>query len=631
MQQRAAEEFLDQLAEASLSDGSVGKERLFVVPGNHDVVFDEENLGRRWEPYCAFFGSLFSGVRKDNHVLPKEAGSLSRIIDLSAQGIIVAELNSCLYVRKGSDDENRGQIDFEALDNLENQLETLSAETRSRCIKIALVHHHPVLLPTLAEPGRGYDAVVNAEDLLALLRDNKFHIVVHGHKHLPQIFPYAPTSAFSDGGPLLPLLIAAGGSAGSRMLPSGQQACNTYNLISLQWYQQEGQLHAHIVTRGLVTRKGRRARPLNPARWHWGTIHESSQWLMPHNKSHTPPPGGSPLSQAGTYTETESPDNADSRAGDLAAQIDRAELPRAAKLDEVLFSLRRENYVVVLAHQGSRAAEFTDSLKRRLEAMVPQRQGLIIRARPGPSASVDEYVEDVVSQLPLPNAEGASLTVVLVHDWSNSEEHAKHQEALGKKLRAMFDPSNAALQRLLFVAIGGYRPFLFKFCGKDSIFNSADIVRLEDLTAEEIYEFMHEIEPGRWSREGAEDVWNRTGGHPGLVKRLLCASVGHNAAGWAEVENIVTDDAGLPIRSALGRIHDAASRGEADECEAWEELRASFARSGWSKCPWAICRQAGHRLYFDGLMGQRDQSYRLRDGVVRKIVAEIMGDAEEPA
>ncbi|MEZ5952199.1 MAG: hypothetical protein R3C12_24015 [Planctomycetaceae bacterium] len=53
---------------------------------------------------------------------------------------------------------------------------------------LALIHHHPVLIPALVEADRNYDAVLRSGHLLNLLNKYGFHLVLHGHKHWPCTF-----------------------------------------------------------------------------------------------------------------------------------------------------------------------------------------------------------------------------------------------------------------------------------------------------------------------------------------------------------------------------------------------------------------------------------------------------------
>jgi hypothetical protein len=47
-----------------------------------------------------------------------------------------------------------------------------------------------VVLPSLAEPDRGYDAILGSQLLLDLLKRYDFHVLLHGHKHYPHTFSY---------------------------------------------------------------------------------------------------------------------------------------------------------------------------------------------------------------------------------------------------------------------------------------------------------------------------------------------------------------------------------------------------------------------------------------------------------
>jgi 3',5'-cyclic AMP phosphodiesterase CpdA len=219
-----AEAFLRPLAKGRAADN--GLQHLFVVPGNHDIVFDEaHSLERRWQPYCSFYNKLFEGMRPV--ILDRSAHKLSQVHDRTAEGYVIAEINSALYVAKGLPDAERGQVDARTVTNLTESLEVLRNATPTAfesAVRIAIMHHHPVLLPSLVEAERGYDAIANAHDLLRVLQDFGFHVILHGHKHYPQTFSYDPDYAWSTKAAAPGLLIVAGGSAGSSGLPPGTRA-----------------------------------------------------------------------------------------------------------------------------------------------------------------------------------------------------------------------------------------------------------------------------------------------------------------------------------------------------------------------------------------------------------------------
>ena len=165
--------------------------------------------------------------------------------------MLVAEVNSCVHVVEGSPDESRGQLDEDAIAQLRDALQPYAKLPSA--VRVAIVHHHPVVLPVFAEAGRNYDAIVNANILLGVLREHGFHVVLHGHKHYPHVFSYdAACSWLSCEFP--PMLVVAGGSAASRELPDGDSArCNTYNLLTIKWDPMAKAARVRVETRGLRT------------------------------------------------------------------------------------------------------------------------------------------------------------------------------------------------------------------------------------------------------------------------------------------------------------------------------------------------------------------------------------------
>jgi len=262
-------EFLRNLQVHSVLGTQIEPRHLFVVPGNHDVVFDRPEPEHRFQPYCGFYNKLFKSLQPEQRgfARPEDAVSLTQVHAFPESQFLVAEINSCYYVQSETIDESRGQVSADAIASLRRQLEQ---HVDKQWIKIALVHHHPVLLPTFVEAGRGYDSIVNGYSLLCLLREHGFQLILHGHKHHPQVFSYDPESAWAPPDTAVSQLIVAGGSCGSSALPEGSQKCNTYNLITVKWNPEANQARVQVVTRGLK-RMGP-DRPLDPDQWSWETI-----------------------------------------------------------------------------------------------------------------------------------------------------------------------------------------------------------------------------------------------------------------------------------------------------------------------------------------------------------------------
>jgi 3',5'-cyclic AMP phosphodiesterase CpdA len=286
--QQAAQEEFDQAAklligfeETSILGKKISRERIFVVPGNHDVIFTEPRKERRWQPYCSFYQnffrrSVYTDVPEDLNIVHDRSSDL---------GAVIVELNSCVSTMKGSPDEQRGQIDIGSVQSLRDQLEAIDQTKMQESIRIVLVHHHPVLLPAFAESSRGYDCIINADKLLMVLRDFGFHLILHGHKHFPHIFSYDAQCAWTKD-ESNPTVIVAGGSAGSRELPHLKSACNTYNRITMKWNPRANEGRVLVETRGLMT-FDEYERELLPGNWHWQTTRLFDRLIIPQR--HMPP------------------------------------------------------------------------------------------------------------------------------------------------------------------------------------------------------------------------------------------------------------------------------------------------------------------------------------------------------
>lgn len=255
-----------------------------MVPGNHDPQYAENRTEVRWTEYCRFFERHTDAVAAATSTppprfRPEHPEKLSRLINQAGEGLIVAEVNSSAYVKKGTPDEVRGQIDGDVAPNLRRELEAIDGKLRAEAIKIALVHHHPVVMPQLAEANRGYDGILNVSPLLTLLKNNDFLLLMHGHKHNPTVFTYDPENAWARDR-IMPILLVAGGSAGSSGLPPPGTNTNTYNIIDLKWYPETRQARIHVETRGLV-QTDRDGNPASPADWSWQTLRSHDRVLPP--------------------------------------------------------------------------------------------------------------------------------------------------------------------------------------------------------------------------------------------------------------------------------------------------------------------------------------------------------------
>ena len=280
-----AARFISDL-ETFLEDRSA---RTVIVPGNHDVMWEEPDMDDR---LSAWRGFAQNRLHRDVVGLPEHPYALVHTDYATSHGTIVAAINSAAFVEKVKDTkdlndpklkQNQGLISPDGIDDLDRQLSFLPRD--NSLLRIALVHHHPILIPDLVEPERAYDAILDSGDLLKTLRQYGFHLILHGHKHLPFNFSEDSRAAYSTQQPReqRPILVVAGGSAGSTAIPDNkmQTPTNFYNILRIKWLPSSGECRSRIEPRQLVRFKS--GTPLPRGKWHW----EPS---LPDDRCYEPPP-----------------------------------------------------------------------------------------------------------------------------------------------------------------------------------------------------------------------------------------------------------------------------------------------------------------------------------------------------
>lgn len=272
-----AENFIKNLLNVnSLSNLSI--KDVFIVPGNHDVKYNEENLGLRFQQYIEFYNRIYgTNFRREN---PQ---SIPILHHNESEGIIIACLNSSTYVKKGTEDEFRGRIGIDDLEILISELERIDASVLYNSIRVAIIHHHPVLIPALVESDRGYDAIYDSEKLINILKKFGFHAILHGHKHNPHTFTEDIIPSYKKINKT-PMMIVAGGSIGSKELPSNPFCQNTYNMVKIKWHPNGNQTRVRIETRALTLYDNERNLQI-PKRWKWDIQHVDDRHFYGNNNS----------------------------------------------------------------------------------------------------------------------------------------------------------------------------------------------------------------------------------------------------------------------------------------------------------------------------------------------------------
>jgi 3',5'-cyclic AMP phosphodiesterase CpdA len=168
----------------------VDEDRIFFVPGNHDVDWSvlaaatnaeqqEFRWTQRYAPITAqptMFSRRGSGATGSLFQEPYAAV-------WSTGDLLVAGVNSAWHDCPTAVTHN-GKAAQASLDWLDKEL---SKHARGDAgLRVFVVHHHPIQYSAPYPDTDDFSIMTNAENLLGLLRTHKFDVLVHGHKHVPR-------------------------------------------------------------------------------------------------------------------------------------------------------------------------------------------------------------------------------------------------------------------------------------------------------------------------------------------------------------------------------------------------------------------------------------------------------------
>jgi 3',5'-cyclic AMP phosphodiesterase CpdA len=220
-------EYTFQLAAKYLRDlftdaGFDFKQRLFVIPGNHDVSFfpkkHPDDLRRLWlyrEFLLALFGETDIESRRQRFTYIDPKGK-----------IIFTCLDSTL---KDHAPLAEGEIGISQREWVKKEILRFKNElgdAYASYVKIAIFHHHCVPIAGTSPSGERFMQMLDAGDFLKLLDDEDFQVAMHGHKH----YPHTQLRNRSDSSVLT--IIGAGTATCSCLEEQGGQG-NNFNLISI--------------------------------------------------------------------------------------------------------------------------------------------------------------------------------------------------------------------------------------------------------------------------------------------------------------------------------------------------------------------------------------------------------------
>ena len=174
------------------------------VPGNHDVDWTvlkaDDTTGVRWKQR---YDPISSDRFHFKSLTDRGVGSVFSAPYFTAwtfPDLLVIGYNSASHDKPVDEDAvHHGLADPNHVAAIRTYLETLSPS--DGCIRLFLVHHHPLNYsdPTPGTPD--FSAMTNAGNLLSLLHEFHVDLFIHGHKHHPH-FETHSTATF----PHLPIL-----------------------------------------------------------------------------------------------------------------------------------------------------------------------------------------------------------------------------------------------------------------------------------------------------------------------------------------------------------------------------------------------------------------------------------------
>ena len=188
----------------------VADDKIYYTPGNHDVDWSAMRIPdttgfrrtQRFEPMRAGGGHLDQWCRLGSGVL-LEAPHVS-VVD--SPDIRLALVNTVAH--DGPDSKvHHGAVSQESVEALDQALQSL-AQTDSP--RVCLLHHHPIQYTNPLPDDVDFSVMSNAENLLSVLAQHRFDILVHGHRHSPRVVTYSVNGSH-------PLVIVGAGSFSARL------------------------------------------------------------------------------------------------------------------------------------------------------------------------------------------------------------------------------------------------------------------------------------------------------------------------------------------------------------------------------------------------------------------------------
>jgi 3',5'-cyclic AMP phosphodiesterase CpdA/tetratricopeptide (TPR) repeat protein len=234
-------EFLEELAGML----AVGRERIHLVPGNHDLNWQlsTAHRARRLDNYIRLLVNFYGDdlVQQRYPLIswpltytgpPPQAHELVSIVLDDANGMLLCGLNSCVLE---DEQHHYGYVGQRQQKELRRRLSAL--ELPAELVRVAVMHHHlhpyPEFLAarTDKEVFADLSVVRDAGALESELERLGFDLVLHGHKHRPQLRETRIREAGAQKGDRRPLIVCGAGSVSCTQLEHAE--ANQYQCVDV--------------------------------------------------------------------------------------------------------------------------------------------------------------------------------------------------------------------------------------------------------------------------------------------------------------------------------------------------------------------------------------------------------------
>jgi hypothetical protein len=219
---------------------------MIFCPGNHDVSWEDaiRDRVRRFDNYLSFlyefygeplFRQLYPFVSWDFKVnsLRPDPTDLISVAKFGAQRIEIYSFNSCVYE---TEQDHYGFVSGRQLRKVERLIDVPSGAQQ---VRVAVLHHHihPYPEQIALDPSGAhlYDTstIRDAGLLERFLEKHDFDIVLHGHKHKPQLRETRVRDGMTSVDPTKPLIVCGAGSCSVDSRELEHAVPNHYEVIEL--------------------------------------------------------------------------------------------------------------------------------------------------------------------------------------------------------------------------------------------------------------------------------------------------------------------------------------------------------------------------------------------------------------